>query len=203
MWWFKEYSCASWGQFRAEPWCLPCALFVFSYLDQEEEGGGCKAGWDIAQEFPQCGDLILSYLMWFSLAVLLHCRDWRDKASKSTFAYYIIGRMLISFQSFPGLVPESNCCAAHQPELHVCYQKSSLQSMLARRKGGRTKMLIEQCKACVTLCLFCWTCRIFSETLPVRESRQYEVCDPCPSVPECLPQARDKKINKKNKQKTE
>lgn len=127
------------------------------------------------------------------LAVLLRCRDWRDKASKSTFAYYIIGRMLISFQSFPGLVPEPNCCAAHQPELHVCYQKSSLQSMLARRKGRRTKMLIEQCKACVTLCLFCWTCRIFSETLPVRKSRQYEVCDPCPSVLECLPQARDKK----------
>lgn len=48
------------------------------------------------------------------------------------------------FCNIPLTFLEPDCSALHQLALHV-YQKSSLQNMLARTKGRRTKMLIEQC----------------------------------------------------------
>ena len=129
----------------------------------------------------------LSFTIWIktevavklSFIVLLHCRDWRDNARTSSQILHYIGNTIFPFFPF--------CFSRTSPSC-LCVIRS-LQSMLARRKGGRTKMLIEQCEACVTLCSACWTCRIFSVTAsPEGKSRQCETCcDPCPSVTQCIP----------------
>ena len=83
----------------------------------------------------------------------------------------------------------------------ACYQLSSLQSMQAGRDGGRRKgALIEECTGSVGVALS--ERRAAFRRSPDSERKQTaEARDPCPSMPECLPQKppqikKQKKTNK-------